>query len=157
MAQNASNLLLIIGALALFFALLVMLSRRWKWKASRWQDLAKLFPAPERSPGITIYYRCAGQAGNVHFTPRDLPQLGVGFSPKGITIRIKSKNYPDLLVLWGKIRSAIKYSLGARTVAKVEVECKIPLHFILSDEILSAFETWHKVEAKSPHDLLRAR
>lgn len=148
MDKDLIEFLVMLGVLVALFILIALFIQFLRWKLSRWDELSSLFPASGTSPDTRFYKYCPGQAGRYSFSKRTWA-FTVGFSPGGITIRLKSKKYKDLFVPWENVVSAERYSLGSQVTAKVTVGSEIPLSFYLSEEALFEFERWHKVERKS--------
>jgi len=149
MEQDSILVFMAMGAVVIIL-IIALVAPKVRWKASRWEELAKLFTASDRPPQSKLYRQCMGNAGRASFAKRTRWAFRIGFSPGGITIRVNSKKYQDLLVPWDKVRSASKYSLGSRTTARVDIESgDIRLNFYLAGEALTIFESWHRVDAQS--------
>jgi len=146
--KDMQEFVLMLSVLVLLFILIGIFIKILTRKLSRWHDLAAAFPLPESIPETKKFKYCPGRAGNISFSGRK-NGFTLSFIPMGIVIKSKVSKQPDLLVPWKKIRSAEKYAMRSKVAAKVEIDSNVPLHFFISGDALSAFETWHSTEMKT--------
>lgn len=155
MSADLQHLYLYVGIPVLLFIIV------WLWiavpqmvrKLSRWDDLAASFPAAGLISDTVFYEHCTGNAGSISFKGSK-DGFSIGYGTSGIIVKANKAGWPDLLIPWGKVRSAAKYSLNSKVVAKIEIEHKVPLNFYISGQDLEAFELWHDVQARTLEQLI---
>ena len=148
MTKDLKEFYLALSVFVLLFIIMWFSIKMLRQKLSRWHELAADFPATDTVPETKLFKYCPGQAGRISFSGKNYG-FAIGFIPMGIFIKSKLSGQPDLLVPWTKIRSASKFSLHSKDVAKIEIDSLVPLNFTIAGDALSAFETWHYTEIKT--------